>query len=215
MRARLILITDRRRSPTPLPNAVAAALTSVPPGSTAILLREKDLVGGELLRLARTLRDVTRRFGAPLIVSGRWDIALAVEADGVHLGGEAPPFEAARRIARGLEIGVSLHDDEQAPPEASYALISPIFATTSKPGATPLGLDGLRRAVNASANVPMFALGGITGPDEVSVCLENGAFGVAALGAVLTSADPGGRAQALCGVLSRTHFAHDLRVTSS
>ncbi len=174
---RLWLVTDRRLAPD-LPSAVRRALTLLPGPDCAVVLREKELPARELLALARELRSVTRDYGTRLVVSGRVDVAVAAEADGVHLGFEAPPAEAIRRVVGpSLLVGVSVHGEERAPAAADYAFLSPVFATTSKPGAAALGLDGLRRGVQRSP-VAIVALGGIDAT-RIAGCLGAGASGVA------------------------------------
>lgn len=195
---RLFLITDRKRTPQPLHQAVRSALSAIPPGRAAILLREKDLDGKALLTLATELRAVTRERDSVLVISSRWDVALACEADGAHLGGDSPPIRDVRAsVGRRLLLGASLHGEESAPAEADYAFISPVFATQSKPGVTPIGLDGVKRCSASSASTPVFALGGISTPQQITSCFEHGAFGVATLGAVLTSTDPSTQAALL------------------
>lgn len=201
MLPRVWLVTDRRRARRPLPEAVALALQGFPRGLAGVLLREKDLDGRSLVTLARTLRSITHEAGAPLVVSGRLDVALASGADGVHLGGEAPPFEAVRAIApEGFLVGVSLHQREQPPEGASYAFLSPVFPTRSKPGAPTLGLDGLADGCRRAHPVPVYALGGID-TTNARACIEAGAFGIAVLGAVLTDVDPRARAAELADAL--------------
>lgn len=187
----LLLVTDRQAAALPLVEAVARALDAVPPGTCAILLREKGLPIRDLLGLARALRVVTNRHDSLLIVSGRLDVALLAGADGVHLGGEAPAFEEVRLLApASLRVGVSLHGSESPPAGASYALVSPVYETPSKPGVPALGLDGLAATIARSGQVPIYALGGIDLPERMRACLAAGAAGVAIRGAVLASADP-------------------------
>lgn len=187
---RLLLVSDQRASPLPLLDAVTRALEALPPASAIVLVREKHLEGGALLSLVRSLRDVTRAHQALLAVSSRLDVALAAEADAVQLGGDAPAFEEVRRVApASLRIGVSLHGDEVAPEGADWATVAPVFATASKPGAEPLGLDGLARSVRRNASVPVFALGGVDA-SNVAACRAAGAYGVAVRGAVLGAGDP-------------------------
>lgn len=197
---RLLLISDQRASPLPLLDAVTRALEALPPASAIVLVREKHLDAGELLSLVKSLRGVTRAHEALLAVSTRLDVALAAEADAVQLGGDAPAFAEVRRLApASLKIGVSLHGDEVAPADADWATIAPVFATTSKPGATPLELDGLRHSVRRNAGVPLFALGGVDASSAVA-CREAGAYGVAVRGAVLGARDPAAAARLLAAL---------------
>lgn len=186
---RLLLITDRRRSPRGLPWAIQQALSVAPAGIVGVVLREKDLDGAALLHLAQEVREITERFGAPLVINGRCDIAIACGAEGVHLGGDAPSCVDVRaRFGETIWVGVSLHKGDVTPVGATYGLLSPIFPTRSKPGAAPLGVNILRQRCHASM-APMYALGGVA-PENVKTCLSAGARGVATLGGVLTQPDP-------------------------
>src|SRR5205085_355377 len=109
----LLLITDGYDADTPA--RVAAALGALPPGAAAVQLRAKELGGRALCQAATTLRELTRAAGAPLVINDRLDVALAVEADGVHLPSRGLPPEAARRIAgERLLLGVSTHSLDEA-----------------------------------------------------------------------------------------------------
>src|SRR5512143_936732 len=106
---RLYVITDRKllASPDALPAAVEESLKG---GARAVQLREKDAVTRELLDAAYSLREITRRYKARLFINGRVDIAMAVGADGVHLGISDIPVHAARKAAGGeMLIGASAH----------------------------------------------------------------------------------------------------------
>ncbi len=186
----LYLITDRRQVPSgDLIGAVRQALEG---GVRAVQLREKDLCAAELFPLALELRDLTRRYGAQLLLNDRIDVALAVAADGVHLGGHSLPIVEARRLlGPGKLIGVSTH----APAEisdarrsgADFVTFGPVYPTPSK---TPFG-----------APLPLFALGGVT-PERLSELRSAGCNRVACIGAVLRAADPGTAAHAFTQGLS-------------
>lgn len=187
---RVLLITNQQDSPLPLLDSVTRALGALPDASAIVLVREKHLEGGELVSLVKSLRDVTRRHGALLAVSTRLDVAIAADADAVHLGGDAPAYADVRRLApKSMRLGVSLHADEVAPPNADWAFLSPVFPTSCKPGAAPLGLERFKLSRERNANVPVFALGGVDASNAKS-CLEAGAWGVAVRGAVLSSTHP-------------------------
>ncbi len=193
---RLVVITDRHVVRKELLDAAEAALEG---GATAIMLREKDLSGDDLYRLGRTLRDLTRLRDAALIVNDRADLALAIEADAVHLGWQSLPPEAVRRAVGGrMWIGVSAHNPAEArralDAGAEYLTYSPVFQTPSKEGVVPtVGLDGLRQAAEMFA-APLVALGGIA-PENAADCLRAGAAGVAVIRAIMAADDP--RAAAL------------------
>jgi len=191
---RLYLITDRRATAgRPLLEVVRAALAGAPGGGVAVQLREKDLGARALLALARELRDVTRDAGAALFVNDRVDVALAVGADGVHLGGGSlGPTEVAR-FAPGLPVAVSTHGRAEVEAAAraanvAFAVFGPIWDTPSKlPYGPPLGLEALRGAVRFG--LPLLALGGVTAA-RAGACLATGAAGIACIRAVLEAPDP-------------------------
>jgi thiamine-phosphate pyrophosphorylase len=202
---RLYLITDRTRVAPghSLPAAVAAALRG---GVKAVQLREKDLPAAELLPLARSLRDLTRQHNARLLINDRIDIALAVQADGVHLGEHSVPAGVARRlVGPDLLIGVSCHgcDDisRAAAQGADFVTFGPVYETPSKAAfGPPQGLQALAEACRASS-LPVFALGGMTAERTAEV-LRAGARGVALISAILASPDPGSAAAAFHTLLT-------------
>ncbi len=131
---KLYLITDRKQTKLPLPEAVRLALQG---GVPAVQLREKDLPVRELLALAQELRAITREFGAKLFVNDHVDVAVAVEADGVHLGHQSMPVDAARKIVGSrMLIGVSTHSAQEAKDAeargADFITFGPVFETPSK-----------------------------------------------------------------------------------
>jgi thiamine-phosphate pyrophosphorylase len=195
----LCLVTDRRSSRAPLPEAVAAAVAA---GVDWVQIREKDLPGAELLALCEEVAAAAReaRPGVRVLVNRRCDVALAAALDGVHLGFDAAPPAAARRLlGAGRLLGASTHRagelDAAACAELSYALLAPVFPPLSKPASGPaLGLAALRDA--ASAELPVLAQGGIDA-SNAAACIQAGAAGVCVTGAILSAADPGAAAAAL------------------
>lgn len=178
VRFRLYLITDRKLVPD-LPAALERALAGIPRGAAAVQLREKDLPARELVTLGREVQEVCRRNGAPLLINDRLDVACALGADGVHLGGGSVEVDDARRLlGPGKLVGASCHDDAELLRRAGadFATFSPIFPSPGK--GAPIGLGALRHA--AAAPLPLFALGGV---DEGNArgALEAGAHGVAAI----------------------------------
>lgn len=163
-------------------------------------LREKDLPGRALAALAAELRELTAAAGALFFVNDRLDVAVAVGADGVHLGGGSIPLADARRLlpSRAL-VGVSVHaPDELTACTADFALFGPIFDTPAKrPFGPPQGLDRLRAAVAASA-IPVLAVGGIT-PETAAAVRAAGAAGIAVIRAILAASDPAAATRALLG----------------
>jgi thiamine-phosphate pyrophosphorylase len=188
----LYLVTDRRRTRgRALLDVVAAALAG---GVDAVQLREKDLAGAALLELARHLRAVTRRHGARLLINDRIDIALACDADGVHLPADSfAPADARRLLGEHRLIGVSTHSVGQvqaaAAGGADFVVFGPVFETPSKRAfGKPVGLAAVAQVAHA-VTLPVLAIGGIR-TERVPGVLQRGARGVAVVAAILEADDP-------------------------
>jgi thiamine-phosphate pyrophosphorylase len=196
----LVLVTDRNATAgRDLGDVVAAALDA---GLPAVQLRDRDLPGRPLLALAECLRGLTERAGALLLVNDRVDVAVAVGADGVHLGGASMPVEVARRLlpVHAL-VGVSTHAvREVATVTADFAFFGPVHATPSKAAfGPPQGVARFREAI-AAARIPVIAIGGITRV-HIPDLLAAGAAGVAVIRAILSAEDPGRATRALLGAV--------------
>ena len=202
----LHLITDRRRCTGDLLEAVRRALAG---GVDWVQVREKSAPALETYSLALRVRDACREVGAGLIVNDRIDIALAIEADGVHLGKKSLPPAAVRPLlAPGQFLGVSVHSLEEAVRAvragADYLTFGNVFATDSHPGAPAKGVVALRAIVD-KLEVPVLAIGGVT-PENVTEVLATGCAGVAVIGAILAAADPAAAAARLRDALHRPAF---------
>jgi thiamine-phosphate diphosphorylase len=162
-------------------------------GCPMLQLRAKDLSTCELLALGTQLRQLTRDCGALLIVNDRVDIALAVEANGVHLGEQDFPIAIARRLLGDQAIiGASAATPERAIAAkshgASYIGVGPIYSTTSKADAgDAIGCAAIEQIKDA-AGLPVLAIGGIT-RDNVAAVIRAGADGVAVISAVSEADD--------------------------
>ena len=187
---KLYLITDRR-----LFDRASSFFTAIEEtlrgGVRAIQLREKDLGIRALLAMAYRLRDLTREYNASLFINDRADVALAVGADGVHLGQRGIPASAAKKIpVSKLLVGVSTHSLAEALEAeregADFVTLGPLYPTSSKlPFGEPLGM-GVLREVRSVVRIPIFGIGGII-PDRVKEVTGSGAFGVAVISAILGS----------------------------
>jgi thiamine-phosphate pyrophosphorylase len=161
-------------------------------GATLIQLREKNLTPREFFKQADEASHIARRRGVRLIINDRVDVALALQADGVHLGRDDFPPEAARRLLGDKAIiGVSTHSVGQARKAArwpvNYLAIGPIFGTSSKSSPGPLvGLEGLRNVRDAIGDFPLVAIGGI-GQDNALEVLKSGADAIAVISALLAN----------------------------
>jgi thiamine-phosphate pyrophosphorylase len=172
---------------------VEVARAALQGGATMIQLREKSLPTSALLALAQEIRRLTLRHHAAFIVNDRGDIALASEADGVHLGREDLPIEIARRLlGPDAVIGASVDHPEAARKAeaagASYLGVGPIFATGSKPDAgEAIGADWMAR-IKRAVSIPVLAIGGLT-CDNVRGVIAAGADGAAVISAVADAPD--------------------------
>ena len=147
-------------------------------GVDIVQLRDKHLEAKPLLARARIARDVCRDHGVPFILNDRPDLALEVEADGVHVGqDDAPPALARRILGPDAIVGLSTHaphelDASNAEP-VDYISAGPVEATPTKPGRAGVGLDYLRYAA-ANASKPFYVTGGVT-PETIPAMAAAGA----------------------------------------
>jgi thiamine-phosphate pyrophosphorylase len=199
----LYVVTDRQLTAgRPLCLVVEAALRG---GARALQLREKDLSPRELYPLALEMRQLTQMYGAHLLINDRVDVALAVDADGVHLTTTSLPVTVARQLlGPGRLIGVSTHSMAEAQAAANegadFVVFGPVFYTPSKaPYGEPVGLDALR-AVRAAITLPILAIGGVKTANLDQV-LDAGADGIALISAIISADDPMAASQDLLGTL--------------
>ena len=195
----LCLVVDRGSSRHPLTEAVAEACAG---GVDWLQLREREFEGAAWLRWAEELAAAARSSapGIRILVNRRLDVALAMGADGVHLGFDAMPVAAARALL-GPEslIGVSTHTPAEVRGLASsgvdYVHLAPIHPPKSKPASRPpLGAEKLAEA--CLAGVPVIAQGGLE-PKHCAEAIRAGAAGVAVTGAILAAQNPRKAAEAL------------------
>ena len=201
---RLCLVTDRGLAAGR--SVIDIALAAVRGGATMVQLREKDATTRAFVEQARALKAALAPLGVPLAINDRLDVALAVDADGLHVGQDDMPVEAARRLmGPGKFIGLSITAlDQVRRPDAAaadYLGVGPIYAQLTKSDAAPpLGPEGLRRLRGLTAK-PVVAIGGLT-PDNSAPVLAAGADGLAVVSAIVAAVDPeaaAGRFVALFG----------------
>lgn len=192
-RLRLVVVTDRdQASPRDIAEVTRAALRA---GRVSVQLREKHLPPREVLPLARRFRALTRTAGALFFVNDRLDLALAVGADGVHLGPDDLPVYAARRLAPpGFLIGYSASHPAAARDAvaqgANYIGCGTVYPTQTKADAgAAIGVYRLAGVVR-SVDAPVVGIGGITAERAPEV-FAAGAAGCAVVGAVMASPKPG------------------------
>ena len=188
---KLYPITDTRLSNLSHALQVARLMSG---GARLIQLREKRASPREFFLEAEAALDIARARGARLIINDRVDLALALKADGVHLGQDDLSPEAARRLlGDDAIIGYSTHNVAQATQAASlpidYLAVGPVYATSSKENPEPIiGLEGLRCVREAVGQLPLVAIGGITSENALET-LAAGADAVAVISALLTSTE--------------------------
>jgi len=186
---------------------IDVARAAIKGGATVVQLRDKHASTGELFVYASELREITREAGVMLIINDRIDIALAVEADGVHLGQEDIALEVAKRVlGHNYIIGISATNLEEAIEAsrggADYIGLGPIFPTPSKDDAAPpMGLDGLE-AVKAVVDVPIVAIGGLT-RDNIEDTVKAGSDGIAVISAITSADDMEKAAQELSDMIGK------------
>jgi thiamine-phosphate pyrophosphorylase len=185
--ARLYLVADASMPDT----HVAAALSG---GVDMLQLRDRTLPDTELLEVARRWRVLCDTYGALLWVNDRADLALAAQADGVHVGQDDEPVEGVRRqVGPDVLIGLSTHapDELEAGIEsgADQLSVGPVWETPTKPGRPATGLDYVRHAAGRRPPVPWFAIGGID-ETRVGAVAEAGAERIVVARAVRDAGDP-------------------------
>lgn len=173
----------------PLLECVEEALAA---GVTLVQYRAKAADGGVLYAEACRLKELCDKYGVPLIINDRLDIALAVGAAGVHLGQDDLPCAVARRLlGEDFIIGVSAHNQAEAVQAVSegadYLGCGAVFGTATKHDVAKLGLENLR-AIRKAVAVPMVGIGGITA-DNYAEVLATGANGAAIVSGILAQDD--------------------------
>ena len=206
---RLYLVTDRHiAGARPIEDVVCAAARG---GVTAVQLREKECDTREFVELGRRLKVLLAPFDVPLIINDRVDVALAVGADGVHIGQSDMTFRDARALlgpqaAIGLSVETKEQSQEADSLDAAYLGVSPVFATPTKTDAAPAwGLTGLG-CVRAASRHVLVAIGGITLENAADV-IKAGADGVAVVSAICAARDPESAARALRRVVDVARVA--------
>lgn len=187
----LYLVTDRELlGDKDLVKTVEQAIQG---GVTVVQVREKDVSALVFFQVALVLKGVAEKYGVPLIVNDRVDIALAVDAHGLHIGQEDLPLVEARKIlGPNKVIGVSVATLEEAllaqKEGADYLGIGAIFPTTTKGDADYVSLEELK-LIKEKVTIPVVAIGGIQG-NNIKKVMEIGVDGAAVVSAIIASLEP-------------------------
>ena len=195
--AHLYLVSGARLAAGDLADVVPDLVAA---GVDLIQLREKDMEVKDLLRVGEPVAAACRTAGIPLIVNDRPDVALALSADGVHVGQSDLPVEVAREVIGTGIVGLSTHapseiDRALAERGPDYIAVGPVHATPTKPGRPAVGLELLRHAAR-SERIPWFAIGGI---DEATLpaVMKAGARRIVVVRAITDARDPAAAAARL------------------
>jgi len=193
---RLCLVTDRDiAGDRSLIDIVAAAVQG---GVTMVQLREKTATTREFLEAARALKALLAPLGVPLVINDRVDIALAVDAEGVHVGQTDMPVDQVRALAGPRIIGLSITNAEQMSRDdarkVDYLGVGPLYLQQTKANAsTPLGVEGFRR-LRAMSEKPVMAIGGLKADNSAPV-IAAGANGLAVVSGIIGAPDPAAAAR--------------------
>ncbi len=199
------LVTDRFFSRGRSTRAIVQA--AIEGGVSVVQLREKELSTRDFYDAGVEIRDILRGADIPLIINDRIDIALALDADGVHIGTSDMPISAARKILGADKIiGLSVNRveelDDPSTSLADYLAVSPVFATQTKKDTAPAwGLAGLETA-RRRTDKPLVAIGGISQINAGSV-IASGADCVAVVTAIVAADDPAAAAETLKAIVKK------------
>lgn len=195
----LYLVTDRSLAlGRPLEQVVEEAVKG---GVSMVQLREKDCSSLEFYKLALSLKRCLQAYKVPLIINDRLDIALACDAEGLHLGhSDLPPTIARKVFGKNKIIGISVESIEDAIEantlDVDYIGISPVFSTPTKTDtAAAIGLNGVRKITRVSKH-PSVGIGGINIHNAEAI-IQAGAGGIAVVSALMSAKDPYAAAEQL------------------
>lgn len=179
----ICFITEKSSGGVPLYETVFTVLKA---GIRFVQYRQKEGSRREICEEAARLRKLTRYFNATLIINDHADIALAVDAEGVHLGQDDLPLAEARKIMGEKIVGISTHDLKQAKDAqtggADYIGFGPVFETRTKDAGAPKGIENLR-LITENVRIPVIAIGGINA-DNIGAVMQAGAGAVAVASAI-------------------------------
>ena len=185
------LVTDRRnKTDEEFLNIIEEAIKG---GTTIVQLREKDASTKEFYDLALRVKEITSKYGVPLLINDRIDIALAVDSEGVHIGQDDMPADIAREIIGEDKIlGVSASTVEEAKKaemdSADYIGSGAVFPTATKDDADSVSKDELKEIAD-SIDIPVVAIGGIT-VKNASTLKGSGIAGFSVVNAIMSAEDP-------------------------
>ena len=192
MLPRLYVILDRDAARRGCGDLLDAAHAAADAGARFFQIRDKQLPPDKFYAHAEAVTLRLAGYDPVILVNDRADVALSLGLAGVHRPQNGLPTDELRRLLEYRVVGASCHDAAEAEDAAGlgadFVTVSPVFETSSKPGAPLLGLAGLAK-IAGPLDVPVYALGGVT-PQRVGACLDRGAHGVAVLAGIMAAEDP-------------------------
>lgn len=186
----LYLVTDNSDDVEKFLNTIEEAIKG---GVTVVQIREKTAETLDFYNLALKVKEITTKYDVPLIINDRVDVALAIDADGVHVGQSDMPCDVTRRlIGKDKILGVSASTVDEAQKAerdgADYIGTGAVFPTATKDDAPSVTKDGLKEVVK-SINIPVVAIGGIN-HDNASELIDTGIAGLSVVSAIMSADDP-------------------------
>ena len=181
----LYLVTDTNICPRE--KLLSVTESAIKGGVTLVQLREKDISTREFFAEASELKKLCKHYDVPLLINDRIDIALAVDADGIHIGQSDMPLKVSRRII-GLSAGNVNQAVEALNDGADYLGVGAVFPTSTKKDASNVGIDMLKQ-VRKSVDIPIVGIGGIN-PENISQLYGSGIEGVAVVSCIMGSENP-------------------------
>lgn len=185
---KLYAITDRSYNNAPLYQQVEQALLG---GVTMIQLREKDLDDKQFLQEAISIKELCHHYNVPLIINDNLDIAIASQADGIHIGQDDISIDIVKKRFPNKIIGVTAHNLNEAliaqKTGATYLGMGAVFSSSTKTNTTPLAIADLKN-ITSIIDIPIVAIGGIT-YDNIDQLKDSGIAGVAIVSAVFNNDD--------------------------
>ena len=188
---KLYLVTDRtNKTDKEFLNIIKEAIKG---GVTVVQIREKDADTLEFYNISKKVKEICSKYNVPLIINDRIDIALAIDADGVHIGQSDMPIKIARKLIGNDKIlGISAHNIQEAKEaeenDADYLGVGAIFSTSTKKDANDVSIDTLKE-ISSNVDIPTVAIGGIN-LDNVEKLKDTNISGISVVSAIMNAENP-------------------------
>ena len=204
---KLYLVTDRtNKTDEEFLNIIEEAIKG---GVTVVQIREKDADTLEFYNISKKVKEICSKYNVPLIINDRIDIALAIDADGVHIGQSDMPIKIARKLIGNDKIlGISAHNLKEATDAeengADYLGVGAIFSTSTKKDANDVSIDTLKE-ISSNVDIPTVAIGGIN-LDNVEKLKDTNISGISVVSAIMNAENPKIASENLLRKLKIKHY---------